>query len=126
MTVATRIGISSLRRKYHKDVSMEAFRGENDGYKLEIAVDKSSEDSDSYERHELLATLQNLIDNDLTEKQRMAVRAFLSGFSTDGIAERTGTSRNSVYKLIHDARNKLKQGFDNAGVSAADVRAAFA
>ncbi len=77
-------------------------------------------------RHELLATLQALIDNELTEKQRLAIRAFLSGFSTDGIAERVGSNRNSVYKLIHDARIKLKQGLENAGVSAADVLTAFA
>lgn len=126
MTVATRIGISSLRRKYHRDVSMEAFRGGEDGYQIEIAVESGLGDSDLQERHELLATLQNLIDNELTEKQRLAMRAFLAGFSTDGIAERVGTNRNAVYKLIHDARNKLKQGLENAGVSADDVREAFA
>ncbi len=31
MTVATRIGISSLRRKFHQDVSMEAFEGGKTG-----------------------------------------------------------------------------------------------
>ena len=126
MTVATRIGISSLRRKYHQDVSMEAFRGGEDGYQIEIAVESSSEGFGSQERHELIAKLQNLIDYELTEKQRLAMRAFLAGFSTDGIAERVGTNRNAVYKLIYDARSKLKQGFEKAGVSAEDVRMAFA
>lgn len=126
MTVATRIGISSLRRKYHQDVSMEAFRGVEDGYQIDVVVKSDSEGCCSQERHKLLATLQDLIDNELTEKQRLAMRAFLSGFSTDGIAERLGTNRNAVYKLIFDARIKLKQGFEKAGVSADDVREAFA
>ncbi len=126
MTVATRIGISSLRRKFHQDVSMEAFEGGENGYRIEIPADSSIGVADMQVRHELLATLQALIDNELTEKQRLAIRAFLSGFSTDGIAERVGSNRNSVYKLIHDARIKLKQGLENAGVSAADVLTAFA
>lgn len=126
MAIATRIGISSLRRKYHQDVSMEAFLGGDDGYQIKIAFEGRTEGSDLDERNELLATLQRLIDSELTDRQRLAIRAFLSGYSTDGIAERVGTNRNAVYKLIYDARSKLKQGFENSGVSSDDVRAAFA
>ncbi|MEQ1826245.1 MAG: RNA polymerase sigma factor [Pirellula sp.] len=125
MTIATRIGISALRRKYHSDVSIEAFRGE-DGYRIDIAVADEQSLSSNYDRAELIAKLQLLIDSDLTEKQRLALRAFLAGFSTDGIAERVGTNRNAVYKLIHDARVKLKEGFERAGISADDVQATFA
>lgn len=120
MTVATRIGISSLRRKYHQDVSLEAFDGQ-DNYQMEVAIEASKNNSDSTDREELLRTLQHLIDTELTEKQRMAMRAFLAGFSTDGIAERVGTNRNAVYKLIHDARVKLRDGFERAGITADDV-----
>jgi RNA polymerase sigma factor (sigma-70 family) len=126
MTVATRIGISKLRRKFHQDVSMEAFQQNDDRFQIEVPGDELSEESQQQERHNLLSTLQNLIDNELTEKQRLAIRAFLAGFSTDGIAERIGANRNSVYKLIHDARQKLKNGFLNAGISAEDIRDAFA
>ncbi len=79
---------------------MEAFEGGENGYRIEIPADSSIGVADMQVRHELLATLQALIDNELTEKQRLAIRAFLSGFSTDGIAERVGSNRNSVYKLI--------------------------
>lgn len=126
MTVATRIGISSLRRKFHQDVSMELFRGDDNSCNIEVAVGNGSEISEALERHELLAILQDMIDSDLTDKQRLVVRAFLSGSSADGIAERIGENRNAVYKLIHDARGKLRRGFDSAGVSAADVYTAFA
>ncbi len=125
MTVATRVGISSLRRKYHRDVSMEAFNGD-DGYRIDIAIEASSGVGSAEDRQELLTTLQQLIEDVLTDKQRLAMRAFLSGFSTDGIAERVGTNRNAVYKLIHDARLKLKDGFERAGISAEDIKASFA
>lgn len=125
MTIATRIGISSLRRKYHQDVSLEAFDG-RDQYRIEIAIEPSLSRSVLNERHDIVQKLQQLIDTELTDKQRMAMRAFLAGFSTDGIADQVGTNRNAVYKLIHDARVKLKDGFERAGITADDVRMALA
>jgi RNA polymerase sigma factor (sigma-70 family) len=116
MTIATRIGISSLRRKYHEDMSLDAFATE-DGFRIEVA---SSENGlvDDTDKGELLDVLQRLIDDELTDKQRLVVRSFLAGYSTDGIAEQTGTNRNAIYKLLHDARLKLKMGFAEAGFSA--------
>ncbi len=124
MTVATRIGISSLRRKYHEDMSLDAFASE-DGFRVQIATEESAVVDES-DKSELLEVLQRLIDDALTDKQRLVVRSFLSGYSTDGIAEQTGTNRNAVYKLLHDARVKLKTGFAEAGFSADDVTMALA
>jgi RNA polymerase sigma factor (sigma-70 family) len=124
MTVATRIGISSLRRKYHEDMSLDSFATE-DGFRIEVATEDSAVD-DVADKSELLDVLQRLIESALTDKQRLVVRSFLSGYSTDGIAEQTGTNRNAVYKLLHDARVKLKTGFAEAGFSADDVTMALA
>jgi RNA polymerase sigma-70 factor (ECF subfamily) len=126
MTVATRIGISSLRRKFNQDTSLEAFAND-DGSRIDVAV--SSDDlslEDAEQRDVMLSKLQSLIDNELSDKQRKAIRAFLSGFSTDTIADRMNMNRNAVYKLIHDARAKLKAGFERDGIIAADVQAIFA
>ncbi len=123
MTIATRIGIASLRRKYHQDVSLEAFRND-DGYSIQIAIDGDVSSSSADTSDDILQTLQQLIDTELSDKQRMAIRAFLSDFSTDGIAEQMGSNRNAVYKLIHDARIKLKEGLMRAGVSAEDIYSA--
>jgi RNA polymerase sigma-70 factor (ECF subfamily) len=125
MTIATRVGISALRRKYHRDVSMEAFRTD-DGSRIELAISDESDAFDRHDRQEIIETMQSLIDSELTEKQRLAIRAFLVGFSTDGIAERMGTNRNAVYKLVHDARVKLKHGLERAGITADDVQTTFA
>lgn len=124
MTIATRIGISSLRRKYHEDMSLEAFASE-DGVRIELATEDRAIVDES-DKSELLEVLQQLIDDALTDKQRLVVRSFLSGYSTDGIAEKTGTNRNAVYKLLHDARMKLKSGFAEAGFSVDDVTMALA
>jgi RNA polymerase sigma factor (sigma-70 family) len=124
MTIATRIGISSLRRKYHEDMSLDAFSTE-DGFRIEVASGESALVNHT-DKGELLDVLQRLIENALTDKQRLVVRSFLAGYSTDGIAEQTGTNRNAIYKLLHDARLKLKTGFAEAGFSADDVAVVLA
>lgn len=120
MTVATRIGISALRRKYHQDVSMEAFNS-TDGYSMDVAIlDEPSLDN-SESRSRIFSVLQDLIDTELTDKQRLATRAFLSNFATDEIAEQLQMNRNAVYKLIHDARQKLKDGFARTGLTSEQI-----
>jgi len=36
-----------------------------------------------------------------------------------------GTKRNALYKLLHDARRRLKQRLEAQGVTVDDVMAAF-
>lgn len=120
MTVATRIGISALRRKYHQDVSMEPFSSA-DGFTMNVAVNDEPSLSNSESRTKIFSVLQRLIDTELTDKQRLATRAFLSDFATDEIAEQLQMNRNTVYKLIHDARQKLKDGFERAGLTSEEI-----
>jgi RNA polymerase sigma factor (sigma-70 family) len=120
MTVATRIGISDLRRKYHRDVSMEPFNT-TDGYTMDVAIIDEPTLSNAESRAKIFTVLQNLIDTELTDKQRAATRAFLSDFATDEIAEQLNMNRNAVYKLIHDARQKLKDGFARAGLTSEEI-----
>jgi RNA polymerase sigma factor (sigma-70 family) len=120
MTIAIRIGISELRRKYHAEQSLEAF-STADGGRMEVAAKDLSSPEKIQSRVELGQLLQQLIDFQLTDKQRIVVRGYLSEFSTDGIAHAMGMNRNAVYKLLHDARLRLKAGFENAGYSASDV-----
>ena len=125
MTVATRIGISEMRRKHYQDVSIEAFQGEESA-KIEIAVDDSDSSSDQFDRLDMVRKLQELINETLTEKQRFAIRASLEGLPVEVIAEKSGSKRNSVYKLVHDARVKLRNGLESAGINADELATTFA
>jgi RNA polymerase sigma factor (sigma-70 family) len=120
MTIAIRVGISELRRKYHADQSLEAFHPDDSG-RFEISVGNSATLESLQSRQELLHVLQELIDHHLTDKQRVVIRAYLSDYSTDGIADALGMKRNAVYKLLHDARMRLKDGLAAAGYGAEDV-----
>jgi RNA polymerase sigma factor (sigma-70 family) len=125
MTIATRIGISALRRKYHQDVSFAAF-DRDEGHSMEIAIAVEPNRQNAESRAQVFTVLQKLIDTELTDKQRLATRAFLSNFATDEIAEQLSMNRNAVYKLIHDARQKLKDGFLRAGLTSDDIFEALA
>ena len=120
MTIAIRVGISDLRRKYHAEQSLEYFRTD-DGGRIEISAEIASTESNVHTNREIGQLLQKLIDCELTEKQRIVVRSFLSDYSTDGIALALGLNRNAIYKLLHDARMKLKNGLESHGYGPDDI-----
>jgi len=50
------------------------------------------------------------MDEELTEKQRTALQAVvMRGVPLEVVAERMNTNRNALYKLLHDARKRLKR-----------------
>ena len=54
----------------------------------------------------------------LTERQYQALVAVaVKGIPMDVLAERMGSNRNALYKLIHDARRKLKTHLEAEGIS---------
>jgi RNA polymerase sigma-70 factor (ECF subfamily) len=125
MTIATRTAISELRRKHYKDVSLDAI-GPGENLALKIAVYPIAPAEQAVERVRVLRKLRELIESELSEKQKLAVQALLDEMPIEEIARRTGSNRNAVYKLIHDARLRLRAGFERAGMMACDLDAAFA
>jgi len=124
ISIAIRTGISQLRRKHFKDVSLDAISGGGD-LSFDVADVSASDPQQQAAKNSMLSTLSNLIDDELTEKQRVVVRSLLGGMPVEEIAHRTGSNRNAVYKMFHDARKRLKNGFESAGHSADEVLAVF-
>ncbi len=114
MTIAVRVAITELRKRRWKDIS------------LELAVDRAATPDKQSQQKAVLDLLNRLIDDDLSEKQRVALRAELNGMPQEEIARRTGSNRNAIYKLMHDARQKLKKGLEKAGYTAAEIQTVFA
>ena len=124
MTIAVRIAISEMRRKHFRDVSMDSLLTDN--MQFEPAASSEPSPGNEEEKTALLGKLRSLIDSNLTSKQREAMHSLLNGMPVEVFAEKTGSNRNAVYKLIHDARVKLRQGFEQAGYKAEDVSSVFA
>ena len=74
----------------------------------------------------LLSLREQLIERDLTEKQRRVL--FMMVFNDvpmDEVAQHLGANRNAVYKMLHDARRKLKDGLQSRGFDVGETLALF-
>jgi RNA polymerase sigma-70 factor (ECF subfamily) len=75
------------------------------------------------DQSELLRAVTRLIDNCLTVRQREVLVALaIQGVPIDVLAERTGSTRGALYKVLHDARRRLRAelaaaGFDLEGIA---------
>ena len=66
--------------------------------------------------------MRTIIDEELTEKHREAVVAvILEGMPIAEVARCMGTNQNALYKLLHDARKKLRSRMEAAGLSPQEV-----
>lgn len=68
------------------------------------------------EHDDLKAALRRGIQEDLTPHQRRVLIAIaLEGVPIDVIAQRTRSTRNAVYKTLHDARARLRESLAGQG-----------
>jgi len=123
MKIAIRIALTELRRKRWQNFSLDQMM-ETGGITLPEKKRDWSDPEVNAERKD--AIVFNLINEALTEKQRKAIMAIgVKGVPLDVLAERMETNRNALYKLIHDARLKLKAAIEERGLSISELLAAF-
>jgi len=121
--IAVRLAISDLRRARYRDFSLDDLTA--DGELLPGAASASTS-SDSglpnpelaAERADVMAKINRALEETLTERQYQALAAVaLRGVPMDVVAEQMGTNRNALYKLLHDARRKLRTHLEAQGIS---------
>jgi RNA polymerase sigma-70 factor (ECF subfamily) len=72
-------------------------------------VDRSAGPHARAEAAEALRTLRRAVAEELTARQReVFVAVALNEVEIDVVAERLGSTRGAVYKVLHDARGKLR------------------
>jgi RNA polymerase sigma-70 factor (ECF subfamily) len=125
VTIAVRTAISRMRKRDWQDVSLDSVTSSAE-FDPQIAVDRSETIAQTNSQLEMLGKLKELIDSELTERQWTAMTADLRGMPLPQIAEKLGSNTNSIYKLLHDARKKLRSGLEAAGITTDDLREAWA
>ena len=92
-----------------------------------ILLDREAPDPETLAvRNRILDVIVEIINQELTERQRFAlVNVHFQGMSVVEVARRLDTTPNNVYKLVHDARKKLKRGLQRRHYTEADVSAIF-
>ncbi|MGD0005735.1 MAG: sigma-70 family RNA polymerase sigma factor [Anaerolineaceae bacterium] len=126
--IAVRLAFTELRRKRWQDVSLEGLLKveENQDYTPAILADKSPTPEQQAEQTMMMETVQKMILESLSDRQRQAILAVLEGgMAMDEVARRLGTNRNALYKLLHDARLRLQKRLAAEGLSLQELLALF-
>lgn len=112
--IAVHEALAELRRRKWQHLDLEAAVEEGKA-SLEPAG------PDAVLRSERDGLLQRAIDQVLSPRQRTALLAELGGLPLMEVARRMESSRGALYKLLHDARKRLRAYFEENGVTADDV-----
>jgi len=125
--IAIRIALSELRRKRWRDSSLDELADNEEAPAPEsLMEDFSAGPETSVERADMLARVRRVIAEELTDRQREALLLLsVQGMPMDEAARKLKTNRNALYKLLHDARLRLKRRLFLEGLSAQEVLTAF-
>jgi RNA polymerase sigma factor (sigma-70 family) len=120
--ICVRTAFAEMRRSRWREVSLEQVIS---GHEDRTPVDPQLDPDRAAAQTMIMAEFRRFIDEELTDRQRTALLAALGGMSLEAIADRMNTNRNALYKLLHDARKRLKRRMSVERLSPQDVLGAF-
>lgn len=119
--VAVRVAISELRRMRYRDFSLDSLTitGEMPPVQLDPLLGVTPPVPErAAERTEVMARIASVIRKHLTDRQyRALIAVAVDQVPMEIVAEQLGTNRNALYKLLHDARRKLRAQLQDEGLS---------
>jgi RNA polymerase sigma-70 factor, ECF subfamily len=122
--ICVRTAFAEMRRSRWRDVSLEDVI-DRQGEGALASSDPIMDPERATAKSIMLADFRRYMEEDLTEKQRVALLASLGGMPLDAIADRMDTNRNALYKLLYDARKRLKRRMQAERLSVEDVLGVF-
>jgi RNA polymerase sigma-70 factor (ECF subfamily) len=110
--IAVRVALTELRRRRWRDVSLQKLSGFAEGdFTPDVLADPAARPEQQVLQRQILDAMRHVIAEELTERQRQALVAVrIQGIPLAEVARRMNTNRNALYKLLHDARQRLKRG----------------
>jgi len=125
--IAIRLALTELRRKRWRDSSLdELTENEDTPPPPGLLADPQASPESSAERADMFARVRRILEEELTAKQREAlVLLSLQDMPMDEAAKRMKTNRNALYKLLHDARLRLKKRLALEELTPQDLLTAF-
>jgi RNA polymerase sigma-70 factor (ECF subfamily) len=126
---AINIAMMTARRERWKGISLDELASSDEKYFGEwMMQDKSDGVSpeQSAMQGEIRRMIREIIERDLTQKQRRVL--FMMVFNDvpmDEVVRHLDTNRNAIYKMLHDARRKLKSGLQARGFEIGEMLTLF-
>lgn len=125
--IAIRIALTELRRKRWQDSSLdEIVDSEEAPAPARVIADRQPGPAEIAEQADMMARVRRILEQELTPKQHEALMLLsIQDVPLEEAAKRMKTNRNALYKLLHDARLRLKRRLTSEGLSAQEILSAF-
>jgi RNA polymerase sigma-70 factor, ECF subfamily len=125
--IAIRIALTELRRKRWRDASLDELTENEDAPPPPgLLADPQASPETAAERKDMLARVRRILEEELTPKQREALTLLgLQNVPMEEAAKRMKTNRNALYKLLHDARLRMKKRLALEELTPQDLLLAF-
>ncbi len=124
--IAVHQALGELRRARWRDVSLDALTADGQPDFSFLAADEATPE-ESTVRQAVVDTVLDVLEHELSDRQRSALYSRLVlGTPIELLAEQLDTNPNALYKLMHDARKRLKNRLRERGISPEEVLATFA
>jgi len=117
--IAANHTISELRRAKWRDFSLDAITETGSSLQevLDLPATQTSPPDTESERRQVWEAIESVVNRELTDRQRQALVAVrVDNVPIAEVARLMNTNANNVYKLLHDARLKLKRGLQDLGL----------
>lgn len=126
---AINIALMTARRERWKGISLDQLSFADDGSLAEWVMRHKSPGltpDQSAIQSEIRENIREVIEQDLTDKQRrVLIMMVFNEVPMDEVARRLDTNRNAIYKMLHDARRKLKNRLQARGFEVGEILAIF-
>jgi RNA polymerase sigma factor (sigma-70 family) len=125
--IAVREALGELKRRRWRDVPLpELTDPEDSDTPAREMADPAPHPEARAERSDLLQRLSRIVSEELTDKQRQAVELLaLQGLSIETAASQMAVKPNALYKLMFDARARLKKRLEREGLTPAQILSVF-
>ena len=122
-----RIALTELRRKRWRDSSLdELTENEDVPSPPGLLADPQAGPETSAERADMIDRVRRIIEEELTDRQRQALILLgVQDMPMEDAARKLKTNRNALYKLLHDARLRLRRRLSMEDISPHEVLALF-
>jgi len=126
---AINIALMAARRERWKGVSLDQLSVSSESTLSEWVIQDKTDGiapEQSTIQDEVRGIIRDVIEHDLTDKQRRVLLLMVfNEVPLDEVARHLGANRNAVYKMLHDARRKLKSGLQRRGFEVGETLALF-
>jgi RNA polymerase sigma-70 factor, ECF subfamily len=123
---AINMSLVEARRQRWKNVSLDHLLTNTELPDFQFEDENAANPELAARQQEIWNVVRDVIEHELTPRQREVLTALaFEDVPMDVVTERLHMNRNAVYKMLHDARSKLKKSLEERGFAVGEIFDAF-